>query len=80
MPVASSFLPVPCSECVSPASDYECEIPCGDDGLPSEDTVSFLFDGVSNDAVTSRAVHEPAYRRLAALRERVLARLNLPNG
>ena len=64
----------------SPASNYECEIPCGDDGLPTEDTVSFLFDGVSNDVVTSRAVNEPAYRRLAALRERVLARLNLPNG
>ena len=68
------------SECDAPDSDFECEIPCGNDGLPSEETVSFLFDGVSSDAVASRAVLEPAYRRLAALRGRVLARLNLPNG
>ena len=78
--VASCESSVPFLECSSPASSFECEIPCGDDGLPSEETVSFLFDGVSNEGVTSRAEHEPAYRRLAALRERVLARLNLPNG
>ena len=67
-------------DCSSPARNQVCEIPCGEDGLPSEETISFLFDDVSHEVVTSRAENEPAYKRLAALRERVVARLNLPNG
>ena len=75
---ASSSVSVPFSSVTPPSQ--ECEIPCGRDGLPSEETFSFLFDDVSQEVVARRAEHEPAYRRLAALRERILARLNLPNG
>ena len=53
-----------------------CSIPVQNDGLPSEETIAFLFDHVTNEEVTLRARQEPAFKRLAALRERVLARLN----
>ena len=74
MPVSSSPVPV-----LSP-SVSECAIPMHEDGLPSEETISFLFDGVTQEVVTHRAREESAYQRLAALRERVLARLNFPQG
>ena len=56
--------------------EVEEVIPVGSDGLPDEDTISFLFDHVTHDQVTMRAQEQPAYKKLAALRERVLARLN----
>ena len=43
---------------------------------PSEDMIAFLFDHVSERQVSSRAEVDPAYQRLAAMREMVLARLN----
>ena len=64
---------------VAPAADLQCE-PCEArverDGLPDEDSIAFLFDGVNHQRVNQRAQAEPALQRLAALRDRVLARLN----
>ena len=60
-------------------SQVEEIIPVGFDGLPGEDTISFLFDHISQRQVASRAQEQPAYKKLAALRERVLARLNRKN-
>ena len=56
--------------------EVEEVIPVGIDGLPDEDTISFLFDHISQQQVATRAQEQPAYKKLAALRERVLARLN----
>ena len=46
------------------------------DGLPDEHMISFLFDDVSHSRIDQRAQEEPAFKRLAALRDRVLARIN----
>ena len=46
------------------------------DGLPSEDNIAFLFDDVSEQQVRRKIAEDPAYKRLADLRARVLARLN----
>jgi len=45
---------------------------------PDELTISFLFDYVFDSEVQERAKSNPAYSRLAALQERVIARLNAP--
>ena len=67
--------------CMPAFSETEIEevIPVGIDGLPDEDTISFLFDHVTQHQVASRAHEQPAYKKLAELRERVLARLNREN-
>ena len=66
----------PSSMSAASSSVASVPIPVGSDGLPDEDTISFLFDHVSHEQVTARAQEQPAYKKLAALRERVLARLN----
>ena len=54
----------------------EVDLPNEPDGLPSEDTIAFLFDHTSQERLAKKAEQEPAFKRLVALRERLLARLN----
>ena len=78
----SSFMSDPSSMSAASSSlacvpmEVEEVIPVGSDGLPDEDTISFLFDHVTHDHIANKAQEQPAYNKLAALREGVLARLN----
>ena len=77
----SLFFVQPTSLCNSTVADdanpgFESVGDLADEEFPDQGTLSFLFDGVLQETVERRAVSEPAYARLAALRERVLARLN----
>ena len=74
------------SSCHTPnsCSSEPASLSCGgievcdldNEGIPDQGTPSFLFDGVDQTTDEQRAVSERAYFRLAAFRERVLARLN----
>ena len=56
---------------------YEADhMPLETDGLPSEDTIAFLFDHATEEQVQMKVSENSAFQRLADLRARVLARLN----
>ena len=54
----------------------DVHLPLETDGLPSEDTIAFLFDHVSEGQVQRKISENRAFQRLSDLRARVLARLN----
>ena len=71
------FCDTPQSPLDDPAQLIEaCPIPVESDGLPEEETIAFLFDHVTEKQVKRKVTEDPAYMRLAALRERVLERFN----